>query len=256
MKAEGRKHSAITAAPPPLAGLARVGYAPPGLPPRDPAMEFVLLALPALLSIINPLGGAFIFLGATQDLSPQLRTHIARWVAIHGFVLLNASLYVGAYVLEFLGISMPVLRVGGGIVIAMSGWGLLRADGEPEADKARRLAPDRSPSQMAFYPLTMPLTTGPGTISVAISLGTNRPPGAEGLLRFAAAASFTTVFICVLIYLAYSSAERLGKAIGPTGTTILLRLSAFLLFCIGLQVLWNGLHELIETLLREARASA
>lgn len=218
-------------------------------------MEFVLLALPALLSIVNPLGGAFIFLGATEGLPPELRKRIARWVAIHGFVLLNVSLYVGAYVLEFLGISMPVLRVGGGIVIAMTGWSLLHADGKPDAGRARELAPDRSPSQMAFYPLTMPLTTGPGTISVAISLGTNRPPGAEGLLRFALAATFTTVVICALVYLAYGSAERLGKAIGPTGTTILLRLSAFLLFCIGLQVLWNGVHELFETLLREARAA-
>jgi len=88
---------------------------------------------------------------------------------------------------------------------------------------------------------------------VAISLGTNRPPGAEGLLRFALAATFTTVLICALIYLAYRSAERVGRAIGPTGTTILLRLSAFLLFCIGIQVFWNGVHELFGILLEEAR---
>lgn len=216
-------------------------------------MEFVLLALPALLSIINPLGGAFIFLGATEGMPRALRNRLARWVAIHGFVLLNVSLYVGAYVLEFFGISMPVLRVAGGIIIATTGWGLLHADDRPQADRARQLAPGRPPSQMAFYPLTMPLTTGPGTISVAISLGTNRPPGAEGLLRFALAATFTTVFICALIYLAYRSAERVGRAIGPTGTTILLRLSAFLLFCIGIQVFWNGVHELFEILLEEAR---
>ncbi len=216
-------------------------------------MEFVLLALPALLSIINPLGGAFIFLGATEGLPPELRNRLARWVAIHGFFLLNVSLYVGAYVLEFFGISMPVLRVAGGIIIAMTGWNLLQADDKPEADKAQQLAPNRPPSQMAFYPLTMPLTTGPGTISVAISLGTNRKPGLEGLLSFVAAATFTTALICLIIYFAYRSSEKLGRAIGPTGTTILLRLSAFLLFCIGLQVLWNGAHDLFETMLREAR---
>jgi multiple antibiotic resistance protein len=218
-------------------------------------MEFVLLAFPALLSIINPLGGAFIFLGATEQLPAQLRKRLARWVAIHGFILLNVSLYVGAYLLEFFGISMPVLRVAGGIVIAFTGWSLLQASDKPEADKALQMAPDKSPSEMAFYPLTMPLTTGPGTISVAISLGTSRKPGLEGLVAFTTAATVVTVFTCLAIYVCYSQAERVGRAIGPTGTTIVMRLSAFLLFCIGIQVLWNGAHELFGTLVGELRAA-
>jgi len=218
-------------------------------------MDFILLALPALLSIINPLGGTFIFLGATENLPRPLRVRMAKWVAIHGFILLNASLYVGAYVLEFFGISMSVLRVAGGIVIATTGWKLLEADAKPEADKALQMAPNKSPSEMAFYPLTMPLTTGPGTISVAISLGTSRRPGVEGLLSFMTAATITTGFICLVIYVFYSQAERVGRGIGPTGTTIVMRLSAFLLFCIGVQVLWNGAHDLLGTLLEEVRSS-
>ncbi len=218
-------------------------------------MDFILLALPALLSIINPLGGAFIFLGATENLPPPLRLRLARWVAIHGFILLNVSLYVGAYVLEFFGISMSVLRVAGGVIIATAGWRLLETDDKPQSDKALLMAPHKSPSEMAFYPLAMPLTTGPGTISIAISLGTSRRPGVEGLLSFTMAATITTGIICLLIYVFYSQAERVGKAIGPTGTTIVTRLSAFLLFCIGIQVLWNGAHDLLGTLLEEVRAA-
>lgn len=219
-------------------------------------MEFFLLAFPALLSIINPLGGAFIFLGATEALPEARRANIARWVAIHGFILLNVSIWIGAYVLEFFGISMPVLRVAGGIVVTMTGWGLLQADdtAKPDPNAAAQMAGDRSPSQMAFYPLTMPLTTGPGTIAVAISMGTNRPRKLSGLVEFALGATLTTVAICALIYVFYRYADRVGRLIGPTGTTIVLRLSAFLLFCIGIQVLWNGVHELLELLLEEVRS--
>ncbi|MCU0870497.1 MAG: NAAT family transporter [Burkholderiales bacterium] len=219
-------------------------------------MEFFLLAFPALLSIINPLGGAFIFLGATEALPEERRANLARWVAIHGFVLLNVSIYVGAYVLEFFGISMPVLRVAGGVVVTMTGWGLLQAgEASNDPDAAVHMAGDRSPSQMAFYPLTMPLTTGPGTIAVAISMGTNRPREFGRLLEFVAGTIMTTVAMCALIYALYRYADRVGRLIGPTGTTIVLRLSAFLLFCIGIQVLWNGVHELLELLLEEVKAN-
>lgn len=140
---------------------------------------FFLLAFPALFSIINPLGGTFWFLAATRSLSRQTRAELARWVAIHSFIILTTSLYVGADMLGFFGISLPVLRVAGGIVIALSGWQLLNAGEDPDRDEAQAsLLNQRGASSLAFYPLTMPITTGPGTISVAISLGTSRPGGA------------------------------------------------------------------------------
>src|SRR6202012_5399969 len=94
--------------------------------------------------------------------------------------IVAASLYVGAYVLGFFGVSIPVLRVAGGIIVAASGWRMLNA---PDATEQRRTETpnprtiDVSPTRLALYPLTMPLTTGPGTISVAISLGAGRPTG-------------------------------------------------------------------------------
>jgi multiple antibiotic resistance protein len=214
---------------------------------RD-AATFFLLAFPALFAIVNPIGGAFIFFAATHRLDPAMRALLARWVAIHSFVLLAVSLYVGAYVLSFFGISMPVLRVGGGIVIATAAWRILNAadDAKPSADISP-LEPG-SASRLAFYPLTMPITTGPGSMSVAIALGTSRPPGIEHLPAFLLGSLLTILALCVVVYVAYRYSHRVSDVAGPTGTTIAMRISAFLLFCIGIQVLWTGVAELAKEL--------
>lgn len=210
------------------------------------AFTFFLLAFPALFSIINPLGGSFIFLAATGDLPPNVRDKLARKISFYSFVMLNVSMLIGAFVLKVFGISMPVLRVAGGIVIALSAWKMLTADDEGEKKKAAlEDASGREAERMAFYPLTMPVTTGPGTISVAIALGTG---SARRPVLFALEAFATTALICLLIYALYAGSSRMAKAVGPNGTTIIARLSAFLLFCIGIQILWSGLAELIATL--------
>lgn len=213
-----------------------------------------LLAFTALFSIVNPLGGAFIFFGATQDYDPRTRARIARWVAIYAFAIVTFSLYVGAYVLQFFGISIPVLKVAGGIVIAMSAWKLLSAPEERQQRKQSAAstvpaAEQVAPSRVAFYPLTMPITTGPGTISVAISLGASRPAGFEAAwLAFFLQTMLAAVALAVLVWLLYRHSGRIARAVGGTGTTIIVRLSAFLLFCIGIQVFWNGASQLLRTL--------
>jgi len=174
-------------------------------------------------------------------------------VSIYAFCIVSASLYVGAYVLIFFGISIPVLRVAGGIIVAMSGWRMLT---EPDATEKRRSetpsprSVDVPPSRLAFYPLTMPLTTGPGTISVAISIGAGRPSALHPaqLLAFFLETLAAVALLVLLVYVFYRNSARLAQWIGPTGTTIVVRLSAFLLFCIGIQVLWNGAAELLGTL--------
>jgi multiple antibiotic resistance protein len=155
-------------------------------------------------------------------------------------------------VLSFFGITIPVLRVAGGIVVSMSGWRMLT---EPDATEQRRSETPRprsidvSPSRLAFYPLTMPLTTGPGTISVAISLGAGRPSGFHvSSLEFFIETLAAVALLALLIYVTYRNSARLAHVIGPTGTTIVVRLSAFLLFCIGIQVAWNGAADLLGSL--------
>ncbi len=215
-------------------------------------MTTFLLAFGALFSIVNPLSGAFIFFGATREIEPRVRAQVSRWVAIYAFCIMSASLYIGAYVLGFFGVSIPVLRVAGGIVVAASGWRMLN---QPDATEQRRSetpsprSMDVSPSRLAFYPLTMPLTTGPGTISVAISLGANRPRGFHAsTLEFFVETGAAVALLALLVYGLYRYSGRLAGLMGATGTTIVVRLSAFLLFCIGIQVLWNGAAELLGTL--------
>lgn len=211
-------------------------------------MEFFLLAFPALFSIINPLGGAFVFLAATQGLPEDARARLARQVAIYSFIILSVSMLVGVYVLKFFGISMPVLRLAGGIVIALSAWTLLNAEDEGrDRGAALEATASRDVAHRAFYPLTMPITTGPGTISVAIALGTGGASDVNPLV-FLVQALVTTTLICLLIFLLYRSSGRISRAIGRTGTTIVARLSAFLLFCIGIQVMWTGVAELVANL--------
>lgn len=215
-------------------------------------MKTFLLAFGALFSIVNPLSSAFIFFGATRELEDRVRRHVARWVAIYAFFIVMLSLYIGAYVLEFFGISIPVLRVSGGILIAMSGWHMLNAPDVSERQRTETPNPrsiDIPPSRLAFYPLTMPLTTGPGTISVAISLGARRPSGFHApLAEFAIQTVSAVLLLALLIYFLYRHSARLARLLGATGTTIVVRLSAFLLFCIGIQILWNGAAELLSTL--------
>jgi multiple antibiotic resistance protein len=211
-----------------------------------------LLAFGALFSIVNPLSGLFIFFGATREIEPRVRAHVSRWVAIYAFFIMAASLYIGAYVLGFFGVSIPVLRVAGGIVVAASGWRMLNQPDATEQRRSETPSPrtmDVSPSRLAFYPLTMPLTTGPGTISVAISLGANRPRGFHAsTLAFFVETLAAVALMALLIYVFYRYSARLAGLMGATGTTIVVRLSAFLLFCIGIQVMWNGASELLGTL--------
>ncbi len=215
-------------------------------------MKTFLLAFGALFSIVNPLSGAFIFFGATRELEPGVRALVSRWVSIYAFFIVTVSLYIGAYVLSFFGISIPVLRVAGGIVVSMSGWQMLNAPDATEQRRSQTPRPrsmDVPPSRLAFYPLTMPLTTGPGTISVAISLGAGRPSGFHApLLDFFVETLAAVALLSLLVYFSYRNSARFAHLLGATGTTIVVRLSAFLLFCIGIQVLWNGASELLGTL--------
>lgn len=215
-------------------------------------MSFFLLAFPALFSIVNPFGGTFIFLSATERVHPSLRRQLARWVAIYSFIIITVSLYVGAYVLTFFGISMPVLRVAGGIVITLAAWRMLNSSDSEHSAEAQpaELPAGDTLRRMAFFPLTMPLTTGPGTISVAVSLGTARPNTfQEGqLLWFIIQMTLATALLCATIYLLFRHADRISRTFGPTGTSVVMRLSAFLLFCIGIQILWNGAAELLSSL--------
>ena len=212
-------------------------------------VETILLAVGALLPIVDPLGGAPIYLAMTAGLAPDERRPMAKAVAVNSFLLLIASTLVGAYVLDFFGLSIPAVQVAGGIVVCGIAWSLLSNPNSPAA-LARNAAPAVTPDdlrQRAFYPLTMPLTVGPGSISVALTLGANPAQGVRSQIVTALAHAIGILIVAVAVYLCYRYADRILKRLGPTGTSVVVRLSAFILLCIGVQICWNGLHALLAT---------
>ncbi len=192
---------------------------------------------------MNPVGSAPIFLALTSGQSDRVRSSLARRVAVNGFLLLLGSLFVGAHVLAFFGITLPVLRIGGGLAVASFGWRLLRDGVEPTARGESTVEVDEDVPVDAFYPLTMPLTVGPGSIAVAIALGAQRPEHATDLSEIAllwTAAVAGLVAMGVTIFLCYRFAGRMVAILGASGINVMIRLSAFILLCIGIQIMWNG----------------
>jgi multiple antibiotic resistance protein len=212
----------------------------------------VLLAIGALLPIVDPLGGAPIYLAMTAFLTHEERARMAKAVAVNSFLLLIASALIGAYVLDFFGLSIPAVQVAGGIVVCSIGWSLLNSPNSPPALQRNAATATRPPGasaddleQRAFYPMTMPLTVGPGSISVALTLGANPAPGFRSLLATSLAQAVGILLVAISIYLCYRYADRILQKLGPTGTSVVVRLSAFILLCIGVQICWNGVHGLI-----------
>jgi len=103
-------------------------------------------------------------------------------------------------------------------------------------------------SQKAFYPLTLPLTVGPGSISVAITLGANEPHANHSIIYSIIGAIIGSVLIAASVYLCYAFADRLAQVLGATAMSVIMRLSSFLLVCIGTQIIWNGLSAMLKTL--------
>ena len=208
-------------------------------------IQGILLVFAALLPIVNPLGVAPIFLALTSAYTPTERGSLAWWVAVNSFILLLASVATGTYVLEFFGLSVSVVQVGGGLVVSMMGWHLLQ-----DPTSMHRVSPGRATpgGGLAFYPLTLPLTVGPGAISVAITIGANHPHSVRSMLLNVPAVVIGVSLVAATVFVAYRYADRLSRIIGETGMNVLLRLSAFILLCIGVQIFWNGASALLRTL--------
>ncbi len=221
-------------------------------PLMSDAADSFLLVYAALFPIVNPVGSAPVFFSLTRHGSAGARHALAWRVAINGFLLLLGSLFVGSHILQFFGITLPVVRIAGGFVVTAMGWQLLKeGEGSPEHPAARapseRDSPDKASEQRileeAFYPLTMPLTVGPGSIATAITLGSQRPlvTGSFGHLALIGGAAVVGLLaIAATIYVCYRFAENIETMLGKSGTNVLVRLSAFVLMCIGIQIMWSG----------------
>ena len=212
-------------------------------------LKTILLLVTGLFPVINPPATAIITLTMIPHVTQAQRAELAMRISINSLFILLGSLSIGAYVLSFFGISVPVLRVAGGIVIAVAGWTLLQAptdDAEKDAQAEAQIERGASLRAKAFYPLTLPITVGPGAISVAIALGTGSPR--EGLAPVhLAGVGVALAILCASIYICVRFAGHLERLLGAVGIQVAMRLLAFVLLCIGVQIAWLGIAELLAS---------
>ncbi|WP_230412245.1 MarC family protein [Undibacterium hunanense] len=214
-----------------------------------------LIVVPiTLLPILNPIAIAPIFLSMTGPIEPQLANRLAKRIALNCFFLLMGAVFIGSYVLDFFGISLPIVRVAGGIVVAMAGWKLLNDQGQ---DKLRNsVAASHGGStwtreelrSRGFYPFSFPLTVGPGTIAASVTLGTQMPNKPVDWIITSIASAMGVLLTTLVIYLCYRFARNMERLLGDVGATVLLRLSAFILLCIGIEIGWAGISDLVGDL--------
>ena len=228
--------------------LASIGF--------ETVLPSFLLALSSLFSIVNPVGSALMFAQITADRSQAERAELSRRIGFYAALVMLSALWAGAPILNFFGVSLAALRIAGGLFVAAFAWTLLNA---PETREARKHAEASEPeagenlAEIAFFPLTLPFTTGPGTIAVAIALGANRPSEPGHLAGFFIGASLAALAIAGMIRLAYGSADRVVTLIGPVRARVLGRLSAFLLLCVGTQITVNGVSDVLGPLFASQR---
>jgi len=229
------------------------------LTPGDPKPLLLwttfLLAFSALLPIINPVGSALIFLGLVGDAAPSVFKSLARRIAINNIIFLAVIELIGSLILRFFGISLPIIQLAGGLVITSIGWQLLN---QKDADITAQTRQDEADANddttkalqaKTFYPFTFPITSGPGTLVVTLTLSAHAErstPLAYGLSH--GGVFLAIVVISILCYFCYAYAPRLTRAISPGTVHGIVRVMAFIVLSIGVQIMWNGFTTLYSQL--------
>lgn len=214
-----------------------------------------LFTIATLLPMLNPPAAAPIFLTLTEGASTQARTRLSKKVAINIFIMLAVAVVAGNLVLAFFGISLPIIRIGGGLLVIATAWGLVSAS-DFDAEQAQDMADSYSwelVRSKAFYPLTFPMLCGPGSLSAALTVGAtlHDSSAAVGITKLTGAIPAIAAAAFV-VYLCLRFASQFLHKLGRNGTAVVMRLSAFILLCLGVQIVWDGVHELVLALLIEA----
>ena len=216
------------------------------------------LAFTALLPLINPLGSALIFMGLVGDAEVAVYKRLSFNIALMTFGFLVVIEFLGSLLLSFFGVSIPAVQVAGGIVIVATAWKLLfEQDASAQARRkeceAAECAATMSANlnQQILYPFTFPITAGPGTVVVMLTLSAH---ASNNVLRDRIGAHLgiasAAVLLCVCVYFCYANAPRLVRVVSPSTAHGVLRVISFILMCLGVQIAWNGLSQLAPILLK------
>jgi multiple antibiotic resistance protein len=213
-----------------------------------PFLQLIFFAFISLFPAVNPIGSAFIVEPLLGDLTMPERKNASKKVAFYCFAICTVTALIGSWVLKLFGISIPIVQLAGGIMICRMGWQLLTSDNEIKTKK-ETAHPEATANidDILFYPVAFPMTTGPGTISIILALSAH--PNESSLSQHfynLAALVIAILGICILVFVCYANTPRLTHRLGPRGEQIVNRLSAFLVFCIGMQIAFSGIKVLFH----------
>ena len=221
--------------------------------------KYFAFGFSALLPVVNPLGSALVFLGLVGVVPPNIYRSLARRIAINTILFFAVIELIGSALLSFFGISLPIVQVSGGFVLAAMGWSLLNEKDDPQTpiDQANEevesnaTAKRNSLEQGTFYPLTFPVTAGPGCIVVMLTLSAHaskRTISENALAHIGLL--LAVIVLSALVYVCYAYAPQITRRISPSTAHGILRVVAFILLCIGVQIAWNGADTLLRTVLQ------
>lgn len=214
----------------------------------------LLAAIPfsfaALFPVVNPIGSSFVILSIVEGSSTKELNWLAMKIAIYAAIMLIVTLVIGSGLLRVFGITIPIVMIGGGLVLAQIGWQILtqqKTQDQKDNQKIQQAAENTNLQTMAFYPLTMPVTAGPGVLAVAIALGAHASRDSlDDMLLSQGGNAIGIILVSITIYFCYRYAHVITAKIGETGTAVIMRMAGFLNFCIGLELIWHGIAMLIK----------
>jgi multiple antibiotic resistance protein len=212
-------------------------------------LQSATLVLAALFPIVNPIGSAAVFLAMIPESDASLQKVLAQKITVFSFFLLFLSMLFGGKILSFFGVSLYAVQIAGGVIVSITGWQLLGRDAGPTSSTS---ATSSDILDHAFYPYTLPITVGPGSISVAVALGAHLPSQMHLDSVFSpkllVAAVLGVAAVCAVVYICYRWARTAEHMLGKSGTTVLMKLSSFILMCIGVQILCSGVRAFLAAM--------
>jgi multiple antibiotic resistance protein len=222
-------------------------------PQLNTFIHLVFVGFVALFPVVNPLGTAFIISPYFSGLTRKERITVVKKITFYSFIICAVTLFIGHWILEVFGLSIPIIQLAGGIMICKIGWGLLSTDSNDTTPETKPAANDVELDHIPiienklFYPITFPMTTGAGTIAVLFTLSADGANNDTSQYLINVGALLVSIIgICILIFIFYVNTNRLLSYIGSHNEKIINSLMAFLIFCVGLQIAVGGIVHLIK----------
>ncbi len=201
--------------------------------------ELILGTVIALLPVINPLASAPTFLAITEGDSRERRLRQLRMACFYMVAILVCFLVGGTFIMGFFGISIPGLRIAGGLLVAGIGFGMLMAPPKPEPNDPAAVEA-RAKRDVSFSPLAMPMLSGPGSIAVTIGFTSLATQWIDYV-----AIIIGILTVAVISYVTLALSERVVRVIGANGMNALSKVMGFLILCIGIQFVVNGVLGIV-----------